>query len=801
MKPREILHLYQGWVRFRCTRELMAIGGVAIGVALVFSTITANLSIAGSANRIIHSLAGSAQLQVTARRPQGVLERQIMAPGIAETANILEYPVTICNGHRIASTQIVGGGAGVIALNPMIANIPPSSGLILPSNLASSLHVREGSIVTIDARGRQIRQIVGEVLGWETIGSLADSHLAFGSLNYAQRLLGLPGRVSMILIKTVSGKTRLAERELRRMIEPGMEVTNTTIATRLLNQALRPQDQSTLFFALLGTLVGVLLIVTTTMLTLADRRSDITQLRLMGFPTSKLVQIVLSQGVILGGAGSLLGIAIGWWLAVDVFRSNPEYLASAFSLGTGTIISIPLIIGLWWAGVIVTCACVGWALVDRPSVVISLTLRHRLLAAAGVLLIMSLAFVRSAPLLAALVLTLALFGSVPAWVNLVMRIAGRPVVWLKWMTRAAGTIRASPVRSVGLAATAAIGVFGATVAQGSHADLLRGLETGYAHYVQSADLWVASPGDSLATNSFPNVDISRLRHVSGVTAARAYYGGWVDMAGRRVWLISRSGRNMVPIGEIVHGRQSAEQRLGSGGWVALSGQLAEEMDARIGSVVTIPTPSGPKQYRLAATTTNLGWSSGVLFLPAVDYVRYWPDAEPSAIEINGYPNLTVLQRLVGSGLTVQTSVQRARTADALPRQGLERLSQIAWLLIISATFAVALALGASLWQRRGEFASQRLQSFTSTQLQKILVCEALLIVGSGAVLGAVAGIYGHFAADQYLHDSTGYPIAWTLGVFPVIGIVCLVAAATVLILVVPGRIATRSPLRLAFGGR
>lgn len=274
------------------------------------------------------------------------------------------------------------------------------------------------------------------------------------------------------------------------------------------------------------------------------------------------------------------------------------------------------------------------------------------------------------------------------------------------------------------------------------------------------------------------------------------------MAGRRVWLIAHSSPILLPSGEIVQGNEAiAEQHLREGGWVVLSDQLARAISAQIGSTVTIPTPAGPKMYRLAATVTNLGWSSGVLFLPVIDYMRYWPLPAPSALEIDGQPSLDEIQRVVGPGLTVQTSSQRAVAADALPRQGLERLSQIAWLLVVAATLAVALALSASIWQRRSELASQRLQSFTPRQLQTILACEALLIVGAGAVLGALAGAYGHFASDRFLRDSTSYPVAWSLGLPTMIGTVILVAVATVLILAVPGRIAARSPLRLALDGR
>ena len=44
---------------------------------------------------------------------------------------------------------------------------------------------------------------------------------------------------------------------------------------------------------------------------------------------------------------------------------------------------------------------------------------------------------------------------------------------------------------------------------------------------------------------------------------------------------------------------------------------------------TLPTPTGEPRYRIAALTTNLAWSPGVVFMSSGDYARAWgaSDAE------------------------------------------------------------------------------------------------------------------------------------------------------------------------------
>lgn len=186
-----------------------------------------------------------------------------------------------------------------------------------------------------------------------------------------------------------------------------------------------------------------------------------------------------------------------------------------------------------------------------------------------------------------------------------------------------------------------------------------------------------------------------------------------------------------------------------------------------------------------------------MFLSPADYTRWWSSA-PAALEVDAPTStLAAIQHTVGPGLQVQTANQRAASADALPRQGLQRLSQISWLLVAAAAIAVALAISAAIWQRRGELASLRLQSFTPRQVQDVLAWEAMLVVGSGVVLGLMAGICGHLAADAYLRATTGYPVAWSPQFVQLADVAALVAAVTALVLAAPGFLAARAPLRFA----
>ena len=69
---------------------------------------------------------------------------------------------------------------------------------------------------------------------------------------------------------------------------------------------------------------------------------------------------------------------------------------------------------------------------------------------------------------------------------------------------AVGELRASTTRSIALAATGALAVFGSVAVEGSHFDLQRGLDADAHAFNARADLWVAPAGaaNELATVSF-----------------------------------------------------------------------------------------------------------------------------------------------------------------------------------------------------------------------------------------------------------------------------------------------------------
>ncbi len=161
---------------------------------------------------------------------------------------------------------------------------------------------------------------------------------------------------------------------------------------------------------------------------------------------------------------------------------------------------------------------------------------------------------------------------------------------------------------------------------------------------------------------------------------------------------------------------------------------------------------------------------------------------------------SAVERVLGptSGLRVQTLAERKAQYARLARQGLTSLMQISTLLLIAAALAVAAALGAAVWQRRARLAALKIQGFDEWQLWRSLLLEGAIVLAIGCAVGAALGIYGHALASRYLQLTTGFPAPFSLAWVQVLAALGLVGGIALLVVAIPGWLATRVPARTSF---
>jgi putative ABC transport system permease protein len=838
MRPANVLRLYRVRLRARAMQELLAIAGIATGVALLFASQVASTSLQSSAAQLTRGIVGDATLQLVARGadgfPQSMLARVRRLPGVQVAAPILESGADAIGPHGSESIELIGADSslsslgGSLARNTALSPFGDIGAVVLPAPLARAIGVTKfGQEVELQTAGRVEYAPLYAQLHREQIGALVASRVALAPLSFAQEATGLGARVSRILVAPAPGFEARVRADLGVLAAGHLDVEGIDWDERLFAQAATASNQSTSLFSLISALVGFLFAFNAALLTVAQRRRLIAELRRDGYTPTTVIAVLLVDAAVLGASACALGLALGEELSTQLFRSEPAFLSLAFAVGTQRVVSAQSIELAAGGGMLAALVAVLSPLRDilsrdplaavterRGSAGVHSTGRQALtgltsLAAASALVVLApdAAIPAMVLLVASLLLVLPLMLSVTlALVGRVARTIVSPVAHVAVME-----LSAARTRAVAITATGAVAVFGSVAIRGAHDNLLAGLGNAARAVNASAAVWVAPAGayDLLRTAPFKPTRQAELERLPGVRAVQPDRGGLLDYGTRRVLVIApaRQSAPLLPTGQIVRGDPlQAEQRVRAGGWLVLSQALAAEQHLHVGQAFTLPSPV-PARFRVAALSTNIGWAPGAIVMNAEDYARAWGSNDVGAYgivlnrDVSPSAAVSEIDRVLGpparSGLVVETAAGHAAKQEALDRGALARLTQIATLIPILAALAMAAALGAMLWQRRPRLAKLRLEGLARAELWHTILLESLMLVGVGCASGAVFGLYGQQLADRALARVINFPVAHSVAPLTLLWSLSLVPAVALAVLAIPGYRAASVPAALA----
>jgi putative ABC transport system permease protein len=829
MRLSNIVRLYRVRLRSRIVQELFAVMGIAIGVALLFSSQVASTSLDGAVHQLTAGIVGQMRFQIAARGPHGFdagLLRQVQRiPGVQTAIPVLQANANILGPDGSRSVDLVGTEprlaylGGVLVRKLGASELAQTRAIMLPAPIAREMGAFSLQPVQLQIGARTVSSLlVPELLASES-GVLGESPIAVAPLRYAQRLTGMGGRLTNIYVRSQPRRDREVIAQLTRLAAGRLNVVPADYTDVLFHKAAEPTNQSTGLFAAISALVGFLFAFNALLLTVPQRRNLIEDLRLDGYTRKMIVEVLLFDALVLSVVACIAGLALGELLSIELFHANPGYLSFAFPIGSQRIVtwqSYAIAVG---GGLV--AAIFGVLAPLRSNVFARITLGDAAAASSErwvawavpcglVCLAATTAILLLAPqaaILGVASLTLALLLLLPRLLDVVVLAFDR----LQRATAGAAcylaTIelrsRSNRARSTAIAATGAIAVFGSVAIQGAHQDLQNGLDR-LAHELNAAtELWVSPAGaaNALTTTPFRGTAAVALARLPGVRAVDIYRGSFLDIGARRVWVLASARAEPPPISpsQVVQGdAQLAIARIRRGGWAALSRVIASELKLRLGQSFTLRSPQ-PTRFRLAAITTNFGWPPGAVVLNADDYARAWSSEDPSAYQVVPRPGVSAaaiipeVEHALGSrsALTVETSTARERSFRATSRQGLERLTQISTLVLIAGILAMAAAMGAMIWQRRPQLANMKVDGFDRRVLWRALLIESGLLLGAGCSIGALFGVYGQLLLSHALATVTGFPVIFSIGALVALGSFLLVTAVAVAIVAVPGYIAAR----------
>lgn len=833
MSVSSLAFLYRQRLRARWVQELLALVGIAVGVALLYSVQVSSTSLSGSVEQLTQGLFGRAQWQLVARSPQGLDQRIVRflarSTNVRTAVPVIEVPASVTGRSGSTSVTLFAAGPGLHSLGGEIARYETVyrgvRAAMLPHAVADAVGTRFGDDVTLEVAGHARSISVGAIVGYADVGKLSEITGVLLPLAYAQELAYMPGRVSRVYVAARPGHERAVEALLRRVAAGRLDVRPVDFEARLFAQAAAPNDQSTGLFSAIGAFVGFLFAFNALLLVAGQRRELIAELRRLGLSRRTIAKVLTTDALVLGVVASGLGLALGTLLSRTVFPPSAGYLALAFPVGVGRTVEPRTIVLAMAAGLAASLLATLVPLLPTlwPRTSNATARRHgsrapgpaRWALGAGAACLGVSTLVRATAPEAAALGIVTLIAAMLLCLPWMLRAALGAIDRTRARTRssapllAVGELRASEARSVAVAAIAGIALLGAVAIEGSHRDLQRGLDQDVHKLSDVTDVWVTAAGaaNALATTPFGIGAARGLRGVAGVRRVDIQRGGFLDLGDRRVWVLAppASAAEPVPAGQVLAGDPvSAMARLRTHGWVALSEALAQERHLSVGEAFTLPA-STPVRVRVAAIISNLGWTPGTIVLNADDFARAWQTSDASALRITLDRGVSLaagralVQRALGrvSGLTVETAAEREQRQRRTARQGLARLTQIAALMLGAAALAMAAAMGAMVWQRRQRIAAVKLLGIPTRRVWHALLIEAVALLAVGCTLGALYGIYGAQLLDRTLTSVTGFPVQHSLAIPVAATAYSLLALTAFAIAAIASYLAAQVPTRNA----
>ena len=355
---------YELWIGSRYVRSrtgnrfVSLISAISmLGIAIAVAVLIIVLSVVNGFERELRERLLAMSAHATIEDARGALadwlrwvERAETHPAVSAAAPYVEGQALLVSGERLSGAGLrgivprledrVSGVAGVMQAGELQSLEPGSFGIVLGVELAAALDAEIGDRVTVNLAAGIVTPLGVmpttrrfTVTGIYRVGMYEfDRRLAFINLQDAQRLFRLGDAVSGIRLG-VTEVYRAPQIVRDVAVEGGGGVLVSDWTRHNVNFFRSIQITKSILFVILLLVVAVAAfnIVSTLVMVVKDKQSDIAILRTVGARPSGILKIFVTQGSIIGVLGTLAGVALGVLVTVNL-ESIVGFLEATFGI-------------------------------------------------------------------------------------------------------------------------------------------------------------------------------------------------------------------------------------------------------------------------------------------------------------------------------------------------------------------------------------------------------------------------------------------------------------------------------------
>jgi len=637
------------------------------------------------------------------------------------------------------------------------------AGVFLSGRLMKRCGLKAGDSLTILTAGIEKKvRILGDLP--ENVDSGIGENLAVMDISAAQDVFGRVGYLDRIDIISVGN-----EQIIRQDLPAGLRLTDAGSRKSTLQAMLYSFQLNLAAMSLLALFVGTFLIYNFSMFSVLSRREDMSLLLTLGADRRSLVAAFLAESLLLGAAGSLLGVLFGYLVAVfSVERVSSTISELYFHVNVQTVkLTLPVALSGAGVGFLATFAGIGLPALEvavtppilglqRQSIEDRAQSLKGWLFAGGVLVFVAALACGWASrfsifwgFASAFGVTLAFALFTPGALSLFTHYVGG---WLKSYFGslegflAARTVRASLSRTSMAVAALAVAL-----------SMTIGVDTMIHSFRSSVDAWLSgslqgdlyiSPATTKWDHPLPEELMTQIGRDPRIEAVERYSTHEVYLGDRPVKLrvIDAAVLKNFSGFTFLKGGKGAWQALENGG-VFISESLSYRFGLTSGDILELESPKGKRVFPVVAVTRDYSSDQGSIHIDRIVYEGIWKDARVQSVALflksgvateevrnSIISNFPGLDRTIVSNRGMRENIMVIFDKTFAPTATLKGIS------LLVALLGVATALMAILMERSREMTVLGYLGLTPGELGKMNVYQALVMGLASFLTALVCGL-------------------------------------------------------------
>jgi putative ABC transport system permease protein len=779
-------------VRESRTLFLLTLFGVALGVASVVSIQVLNQGALLAFDGSMAAVSGQADLTVTGTTPtfaESLYPRVLEDPAVAGAWPLCRVDVAV-SGSEGLFLDVVGfdifapvrypltGMAGGEDPSQLVTEALAVPGWVaVTPALAGQRGWTVGDTLTVSSGSRRVDLVIGALVDFQKYEPMAPENLAVMDIAQAQGLLARRGLIHQIDIRLADGADpEAATARLQEALGPGVRIQTPEQRRQDTRSLLAAFRLNLTALSLISVFVGLFLVMTSIQAALVRRRGEFGLLRSLGATRGQVLSLVLFEAGLLGLLGVLVGIPMGYLIALKNLDTVSATLTSIYVIeGLDRMILPPavallgLAVGVLGAAGAAILPAVDMTRRDTLNLMSPLALHHRVVRTAGRLALGALVVAVVATVwfliqgrglrYGGFLYGFVMMVTLPLVVPLVVRTVCGPVRPhgmgpLLSLRNLVVRLQTTSFAVAALAITVSM-LIGITLLVGSFRQtLVTWLDTTMrADIYISTESWVRAGNEAFIDRALLE-DLGAFPGVAGVETQRRLQVRTAD--GRnQIWLsgISVAGVPAADLAARLPLMSGDPARVAAGlaerGGVLIGEPLARKGGLAIGDTLLLAGPEGTVALPVVGVSYDYTSEGGTAFVVMATFIRHFGPGPPNNAALFLEPGLddeqttaALQRRFADRPLVIRSNrTLRSEVMDIFDQTfAVTRTLQAMALLI--AVCGVSLTLLIQARERAGELALLRALGTTRRQVFNLFMGEgaALGVLGLGMGFGGGLGL-------------------------------------------------------------